>query len=286
MTATPSPAPPAGPPATPAPVTRRANRTATLPSYVFHPTFSLAESRRELDPAELLDSPVNFDDRYMPDEVTRDHARRMHYAAHRMHHARTASELARWQRCYHSLRDQIVLGNRKLIYRAVRRRMAAQNRAEDMIGDCHIVLIQAVAAYNPWLGIRFSTYAYTCLVRALARMSQRLSTDWLARSMSLEALPDGEPRGKFQPEPSNGGMFRIDEYLRDDHPLLSYREKMILAKRFSMGDDPANQTLEKVGKALGLSKERVRQVQASALGKLRRALVTPNAPAEVAAPAV
>ena len=95
--------------------------------------------------------------------------------------------------------------------------------------------------------------------------------------MSLEALPDGEPRGKFHPEPSAGSMFRIDEYLRDDHPLLSYREKMILAKRFSMSDDPANTTLEKVGKAMGLSKERVRQVQASALGKLRRAL----APAEM-----
>ena len=264
------------------PVTRRTNRTATLPSYVYHPEFADHESRRSFDPAELLESPVDYDDRYMPDEVTRDHARRMHYSAHRMHNARTPAELNRWTRAYHSLRDQIVLGNRKLIYRAVRRRMSAQNRAEDMIGDCHIVLIQAVAAYNPWLGIRFSTYAYTCLVRALARMSQRLSTDWLARSMSLESLPDGEPRGRFQPEPSTLGMFRVDEYLREDHPLLSYREKMILAKRFSMGDDPANQTLEKVGKAMGLSKERVRQVQASALTKLRRALVNPDAPIEPA----
>ncbi len=268
-----------GPPRMPLnPVTRRANRTAFLPSYIYHPLFADKESRREFDPVEVLEDPTNFDDRYMPDEVTRDHARRMHYAAHRMHAARTPAELSRWQRAYHSLRDQIVLGNRKLIYRAVRRRMTAHNRAEDMIGDCHIVLIQAVAAYNPWLGIRFSTYAYTCLVRALSRMSQRLSTDWLARSMSLESLPDGEPRGRFQPEPSSLSMFRIDEYLRDDHPLLSDREKMILAKRFNMADDPANQTLEKVGKAMGLSKERVRQVQASALGKLRRALVTPNSP--------
>ncbi len=274
---------PGAPPANPQ-MTRRAGRTASLPSYVFHPTFATADARREFDPAELLDSPDNFDDRYMPDDVTRDHARRMHYCAHRMHVARTGSELARWTKAYHSLRDLIVLGNRKLIYRAVRRRMATQSRADDMIGDCHIVLIQAVAAYNPWLGIRFSTYAYTCLVRALSRLSQRLSTDWLARSMSLESLPDGEPRGRMPSSETGGhGMVRIDEYLRDDHPLLSFREKMILAKRFSMGDDPANQTLEKVGKALGLSKERVRQVQASALGKLRRALVTPaGSPAPVA----
>ena len=256
--------------------TRRAARTATLPSYIVHDSFAAKDALRQYDPAELLENPNDFADRYMPDEITRQHARHMHYAAHRTHSARTPKELARWQRHYLDLRDLIVLGNRKLIYRAVRRRLATPNRIDDMIGDCHIVLIQAVAAYNPWMGIRFSTYAYTCLVRALSRLAQRLSTDWLSRSMSLEAFPDGEPRGRTQPESHSAGQFRIDEFLRGEHPLLSPREKMILARRFSMGDDPADQTLEKVGKALGLSKERVRQVQASALGKLRKVLAVPE----------
>jgi DNA-directed RNA polymerase sigma subunit (sigma70/sigma32) len=141
-----------------------------------------------------------------------------------------------------------------------------------MIGDCQIVLIQAVAAFNPWLGIRFSTYAYTCLVRALARAAQRLSTDWLARSMPLDVLPDGEPRGRTSADGTGPGQVRIDEYLRDEHPLLSPREKAIISRRFCLGDDPANQTLERVGRSMGLSKERVRQVQASALTKLRLAL--------------
>jgi RNA polymerase sigma factor (sigma-70 family) len=268
MTTTPQP---------PAVVTRRAPKTATLPSYVIHPAFSERTAKRQFDPAPLLDDPINYDDKYMPDDVTRDHAKRMHFAAHRMHHARTPADLAHWQGVYFALRDRIVLGNRKLIYRAVRRRMAVSNRADDMIGDCHIVLIQAVAAFNPWMGIRFSTYAYTCLVRALARLSQRLSTDWLARSMSLDVLPDGEPGGKVY-EPHTAGQVRIDEFLRDDHPLLSPREKAIISRRFCLTEDTANQTLEKVGKAMGLSKERVRQVQASALGKLRRALLpTPAA---------
>jgi RNA polymerase primary sigma factor/RNA polymerase sigma factor len=208
----------------------------------------------------------------MPDDITRDHAKRMHYAAYRMHSARTQSELARWTHAYHTLRDRIVLGNRKLIYRAVRRRMAGSSRAEDLIGDCHIVLIQAVAAFNPWLGIRFSTYAYTCLVRALSRLSQRASTDWLTRSVSLDALPDGEPRHRLPIEIGGAVQIPIEEYLRDDHPLLSEREKLILVHRYTMHEDPAERTLEKVGKALGLSKERVRQVQASALDKLRKAL--------------
>jgi len=254
--------------------TTRVQRTSTLPSYILHPDFHIKSCRRDYDPATLLDEPIDYGEKYMPDDVTRDHARRMHYAGHRMRLARTPQELARWTRYSLTLRDLIVLGNRKLIYRAVRRQVSMQHRAEDLIGDCNIVLIQAVVAYNPWMGIRFSTYAYTCLIRALSRISQRLATDWLARSMSLEALPDGEPRGKLLPDQSSPLQFRIDEYLREDHPLLSCREKMILAKRFSIGDDESNQTLEKVGKVMGLSKERVRQVQASALGKLRKALAT------------
>ncbi len=255
-----------------APITRRAQRTDNLPGYIHHPDFDAKGSLKAFDPQVCLGSPVDFAEKYMPDDATRDHAKRMHYAAFRMHEARSPADVARWQAIYHGLRDRIVLGNRKLIYRAVRQRMAVSNRADDVIGDCHIVLIHAVAAFNPWMGIRFSTYAYTCLIRALSRISQRLSTDWLARSMSFDALPDGEPSGPYHPEPNAGGQFRLDLFLRDDHPLLSEREKAIIARRFSFGESSDGQTLENVGKAMGLSKERVRQVQASALEKLRTAL--------------
>jgi len=252
--------------------TNRISRSGTLPGHIHNPDFDSKGSLRTFDPQVYLSNAVNYDDKYMPDDVTRDHAKRMHYAAARMHKARTKSDLAHWQSNYHGLRDRIVLGNRKLIYRAVRRRMELSNRTDDMIGDCHIVLIQVVAAFNPWMGIRFSTYAYTCLLRALSRISQRSSTDRLTRALSFGALADGEPSGPFTAEPCVGAQYRLDDYLRDDHPLLSEREKVIISRRFCIGDGAGEQTLEFVGKAMGLSKERVRQVQASALIKLRKAL--------------
>jgi len=208
----------------------------------------------------------------MPDDVTRDLAKRMHYAAWRAAQSE-GGERTHWLEVYLRFRDWIVLGNRKLIYRAVRRWMPPSAYADDMIGDCQIVLIQAVAAFNPWLGIRFSTYAFTCLMRALSRLSQRQAADRLARSLPLESLPDGEPRDLDSEEAPGPRLARIDEFLREGHQLLSFREKRVLVRRFSLDNQARAGTLEQVGKELGLSKERVRQVQASALGKLRKALL-------------
>jgi RNA polymerase sigma factor (sigma-70 family) len=252
-------------------VRRKLHRGILVPSYIYHPDFSKRSSAKQFDAVELLNTVFDHGFEYMPDDVTKDHARRMHYCAHRMHAAKSTAEIRDWQEKYHALRDQIVLGNRKLVYRAVRRRSYAPNLADDQASDCHIVLIQAVAAFNPWLGIRFSTYAYTCLVRALSRMAQKLSADWNTRAMPLEALPDGEPKGESASSSSSGSLF-LDEYLRDDHPLLTAREKSIISRRFCLSDINANTTLEGVGRALGLSKERVRQVQQTAMDKLRLAL--------------
>ncbi|HEY8505465.1 MAG TPA: sigma-70 family RNA polymerase sigma factor [Gemmataceae bacterium] len=249
---------------------RRGSRAEGLPSYVYHPSFDEPEAPALYDPGGA-GPPAEPGERHMPDEATRDHARRMHHAAHRAHEACKASEIRKWLEVYYSLRDRIVLGNRKLTFKAVRSRTAVCGRADDLIGDCQIVLIQAVAAFNPWLGVRFSTYAYTCLLRAMARMARRTAADRLSRSVPLERLPDGGP-GSRGGEPGAAKLPRLEEFFRDDHPLLSGREKAILSLRFRLREECAAHTLEGVGRELGLSKERVRQVQAAALGKLRRAL--------------
>ena len=251
---------------------RSTNRPATtdVPYFVTHDSFQLPEAEAIYGPARGDDG--EFAATHMPDDVTRDLARRMHYAAWRLSRTADFHRRACWKREYYAFRDRVVLGNRKLIYRAVRRWTPAAAWADDMTGDCQVVLIQAVAAYNPWLGVRFSTYAFICLMRALSRLSQRHTADRLSKSASLESLPDGEPRDRSSAEPSAVGAQGIEEYLREGHGLLSAREKQVLLRRFSLDEQAKAGTLEQVGRELGLSKERVRQVQASALGKLRQAL--------------
>ena len=56
--------------------------------------------------------------------------------------------------------------------------------------------------------------------------------------------------------------------------VLNERERQIIAKR-RLQDEGA--TLEALGEALGISKERVRQIESRALEKLRMALLRENA---------
>lgn len=49
---------------------------------------------------------------------------------------------------------------------------------------------------------------------------------------------------------------------------LNDREKVVIKRRFGIGQERA-ETLDEIGKALGLSRERIRQIETSALRKLR-----------------
>ena len=244
--------------------------------FVFNPSFedSGAEEIYGGVPADNDDGALGF----MPDEVTRDYSKRMHYAAWRASGATTKREATRWRGRHFDYRNRIVLGNRKLTYRAVLKWHSVSQRADDLAGECQIVLIKAVAAFNPWLGIRFSTYAFNCLMRALSRLSQRHAADRLSRSMPLESLPYGEPSYAVDDEPTTIEIAKLDEYFDKDHTLLSAREKTVLTRRFHLNDEArSTETLEQVGRDLGLSKERVRQVQMAALGKLRSVLLAGDA---------
>lgn len=238
--------------------------------FLFHPSFEDGDAERRYGDSAVADcDPRGF----LPDDVTRELSSRMHYAAWRVSEATTRREATGWRKAYIEARNGIVVGNRKLIFRAVQKWTSCGLPADDLVGECQLVLIKAVAAYNPWLGIRFSTYAFTCLMRALSRLSQRHAADRLSRSRSLESLQYGEPAHHDCAEAADPRLECLGQFLQDDAPLLTAREKLIISRRYLLNDkNHETETLEQVGRDLGLSKERVRQVQKSALLKLRDAM--------------
>ena len=67
------------------------------------------------------------------------------------------------------------------------------------------------------------------------------------------------------------GLLRRQESLRELLDDLPPKERAILVDRFGLGGE-APMTLESIGQRMGVTRERVRQIEASALQKLRRRL--------------
>jgi RNA polymerase sigma factor (sigma-70 family) len=235
--------------------------------FISHPSFEASDAIQTYDVALPMADDTG-EATYLQDEDTRSLARQMHYAAYRLHNTVTDADPQYWRSRYYALRNQIVLGNRKLVYRMVGRWLGLAYCSDDLIGECYLVLIRAITAYDPWYGVRFSTYACTCLMRALSRLSRRWSGDRLLQAVPLDGNAPTYRVSRENPGEPRAAVERLNELLDDDHPLLSTREKTILRRRYGANSP----TLAALGSELGLSKERIRQVEVSAITKLHKAL--------------
>ena len=84
----------------------------------------------------------------------------------------------------------------------------------------------------------------------------------------VEALADDEPIAEVTVA-ARSDTATLRGWLLDAMSALSARERLIVRER-KLADQP--RTLDSLGKELGLSKERIRQLEAAAFGKMRAAL--------------
>ena len=87
-----------------------------------------------------------------------------------------------------------------------------------------------------------------------------MTRPWLTRFLPIEGLSDP------------GDIIDSTSVQRQMHSLLGDlepRERMVIESRFGLGDRE-EETLQVIGERLGLSRERVRQIEAKALERLRR----------------
>ena len=84
----------------------------------------------------------------------------------------------------------------------------------------------------------------------------------------LETLEDEAPQAA-ETVTRNADLSRVRGWLAEALASLNARERMIIVER-KLRDEP--RTLESLGQELGLSKERIRQLEAQALNKLRKRL--------------
>ena len=180
--------------------------------------------------------------------------------------------LVRWYNVSVERRDHIVECNLALVL-AMAKRSWATGEYADLVAEGNVALLRAVDRFDCELGYKFSTYACRALTTAFNRFGRKQSKH--KDNVPFEFDPDREPHHSHDEETVSPEHLRaIREAVRSDEAQLTEVEKEVLRYRFGLfaGQNPPKFTLVKAGKMLGISKERVRQVQIRALRKIREVL--------------
>ena len=178
------------------------------------------------------------------------------------------AEREKWTIRWQTIRGHIVERNLGLAHSMVGRFSRARVDHDDLLSEAMFGLVRAVDRYNPWRGYRFSTYACNVIIRALMRRSRNQGR-YQQRFPLLDAECFEHPRR----DDSDDDLYleRLKRAVNRNAGALTDIESRVLAKRFpSNADSPL--TFRQISRVIGLSRERVRQIEGIALRKLRTAL--------------
>lgn len=178
-------------------------------------------------------------------------------------------ERSEWARRWQQIREYIVEKNMGLVYSMIARFGSRNVDEDDMLSDALFALARAVDRFNPWRGYRFSTYACNVIARALMRRGKQESH--YRKRFPVQHDASFERPDRSPDDQTDLYVERLHRALSQNLGELTDLESRILAQRF-----PAQRedrlTFQEIGDTIGLSKERVRQIQNIALGKLRDVL--------------
>ena len=171
--------------------------------------------------------------------------------------------LAAWHR------DRIVEANLRLVFSIVKKFVNPNNSFDDLLSDGIVALIRAVEKFDFDRGFRFSTYATQVIRRnsyrtVVLKQQERQKTVGGLQDMDLDLTDEGR-ESAISEKRWHELRSRLSVMLND----LDRREKFIIRARFSLGAHRKVHTLQALANRLGVSKERVRQLERRAMDKMR-----------------
>jgi len=190
-----------------------------------------------------------------------------------------ARHLLLWHATGERIRKQIAETNLALVLAMAKRVRSADLDFGDLISEGNMALLRAVDKFDFSRGFKFSTYGCRAILKAYSRLG--IKTQKYRQHFPVEFDPELERAdhiGEVRSSRENDDIQEVKNVFQSDRAGLSDIERTVIFHRYGL-DRPVNAsqlTLEQVGIILGVTKERVRQIQNKALEKIRLAIVSMN----------
>ncbi|MCL4206641.1 MAG: sigma-70 family RNA polymerase sigma factor [Pirellulaceae bacterium] len=167
------------------------------------------------------------------------------------------------------VRDQIIKANMRLVISIVKKFVTPKHSFDDLLSDGIVSLMQAVDKFDYDKGFRFSTYAYRAIARnAFRSITERQKEESrfdASMSEDLSSVPEQDRTSALDEKEWMSMRSNMLEMLDQ----LDRRERFILRGRFALGAHRKVRTFQCLADKLGVSKERVRQLEQRAIAKLK-----------------
>jgi RNA polymerase sigma factor (sigma-70 family) len=167
------------------------------------------------------------------------------------------------------IKDLLINANMRLVVNIAKRHSAQTDNFFELLSDGNMSLIRAVEKFDFGRGFKFSTYASWAIMKNFARSipdeKHRRERFVTGHEEVFETTQDNrsdEHELLASQERATKNVNRLLQYLEP-------REREIIRMRAGLDDHARNMTLEEIGKQFGITKERVRQLNARAMKKLR-----------------
>jgi RNA polymerase primary sigma factor len=183
-------------------------------------------------------------------------------------------EFLEWHRKFEHFREYLVRTNLALVLAMAKRTRLGDIDFAEIVSEGNMALLRAIDKFNVERGFKFSTYACRAILKAFSRTA--LKSNRHKTRFPVEFEPDFEKsdwadRRRNQVEEDCVDELKqiVDRNLAE----LSNIEQTVIRRRFNWEQEEESPlTLEEVGQIIGVTKERVRQIQNKALLKIRQVM--------------
>ncbi len=187
-----------------------------------------------------------------------------------------AAELLAWAGRVATARSQLASANMPLVLAMAKRTRLAGLDFSELVSEGNLALLRSIDKFDCSRGYKFSTYACRAILKSFSRVAMRTSRYRVRFPTEFDpALETGNLARSRHDTVTLECLEEVRDILQHNRADLTEMEQIVIRERFAL-DAPSSlakpKTLEEVGEMIGVTKERVRQIQNKALRKIRTAL--------------